>query len=67
VSGCYTCHTAESVLAVLCFSDNPKKPPRKEKRSSGNTSWYAECGLFDQTEVQNIGITGVFMFLIFYY
>jgi neuronal guanine nucleotide exchange factor len=35
-------------------SDNVKKPRRKEKRSSSNTSWYAECGLFDQTaEVQN--------------
>jgi len=35
-------------------SDNVKKPRHKEKKSSSNTSWYAECGLFDQTaEVQN--------------
>jgi hypothetical protein len=41
--------------------DNPKKPQHKEKRNSSNTSWYAECGLFDRTEeVQNMGTVGVF-------
>ncbi|PSN52299.1 hypothetical protein C0J52_08549 [Blattella germanica] len=34
-------------------SDNPKRPARKEKRNSGSTSWYAECGLFDQSTENN--------------
>ncbi|XP_069677432.1 uncharacterized protein Exn isoform X2 [Periplaneta americana] len=38
-------------------ADAPKRPARKEKRNSGSTSWYAECGLFDQTaDAQNIAI-----------
>lgn len=52
-----------------CFvcSDNVKKPRRKEKKSSSNTSWYAECGLFDQTaEVQNTVIVGMLAVLMFW-
>jgi hypothetical protein len=49
-------------------ADNVKKPLRKEKRSSSNTSWYAECGLFEQTaEVQNIGTVGMSAVLMFWY
>lgn len=56
-----------SALFSVC-SDNLKKPIRKEKRNSSHTSWYAECGLFDQAgEVQNMGIVGVFAIHIFYY
>ncbi|XP_063236544.1 rho guanine nucleotide exchange factor 15-like isoform X2 [Bacillus rossius redtenbacheri] len=31
----------------------PKRVPRRQEKKTGNSSWYAECGLFDQAELAN--------------
>ena len=62
-----SCTLASVPTECFVCSDNVKKPRRKEKRSSSNTSWYAECGLFDQTaEVQNTVIIGMLAVLMFW-